>query len=197
MFIKGKPPSCLSHNWMNTWHRTKPCLIPSPDINIKVIVNSTHDWREKSIATFSVEDLLQVFWIFHGVEGEKEKWSGFSKESIINQECIFWRLLKKHSLIHPSYSSFYFMLTGEVRWKGEISWWFKTTFSSWIHQVKGTDMGLHLWLNCGLPSSVVFKDLLAEVNVMTPLTFGKWNQHQLLVCVKEQTKSTLTLCEGE
>lgn len=100
------------------------------------MVNSSQDW-ERRIATFSIEDLLQVFWIFYGDAGKnKEKWSRFRKESIINQACIFWRLLKKPNLTHPSCANPDFVLPCEWILKGELIGWFTRTFSWCIDLVK-------------------------------------------------------------
>lgn len=80
------------------------------------------------ITTFSAEDILQVFWIFYG-EAEKEKWSDFREESIINQACIFPGLLKKPSLTLPLCSDLYFILRSKRLLKGENSEWFIRIFS--------------------------------------------------------------------
>lgn len=121
-----------------TGRSTKQRLTRLSDINIKVLVNSSPDLQEKRIATFSSEDLLQVFWIFYGgtEKKRKEKWSSFRKESIINQACIFWALLKKPNLIHPSCSNLYVILTCEGILTGGISGWFTRTFSWWIDLCK-------------------------------------------------------------
>lgn len=111
---------------------TKQRLTCLCDINIQVLVNSSHDCQEKRIATFSTEDLLQVFWMFYAVAEKKKKWSRFRKKSIINQACIFRVLLKKPNLTHPSCSDLYFTLTCEGILKGGISGWFTITFSWWI-----------------------------------------------------------------
>lgn len=107
-------------------------------INIEVMVNSSQDCQEKRIATFSIEDLLQVLWIFYGGAGEKKekKWSSFRKESIINQACIFGRLLRERQF-NPSITFrplLYSNLWGNM--KGEISGWFTRTFSWLIDLVR-------------------------------------------------------------
>lgn len=107
-------------------------------INIEVMVNSSQDCQEKRIATFSIEDLLQVLWIFYGGAGGKKekKWSSFRKESIINQACIFGRLLRERQF-NPSITFrplLYSNLWGNM--KGEISGWFTRTFSWLIDLVR-------------------------------------------------------------
>lgn len=42
-----------------------------PDINIEARMNSSQEW-ERRIATFSIEDLLQVCSIFYGDAGKKK-----------------------------------------------------------------------------------------------------------------------------
>lgn len=59
---------------------TKQRLTCLCDINIQVLVNSSHDCQEKRIATFSTEDLLQVFWMFCAVAEKKKKMEPFQKE---------------------------------------------------------------------------------------------------------------------
>lgn len=115
---------------------SSPVYLPSI---LKVVVRLSQDCQGRRIATFSIEDLLQVFWIFYAVQkmgGEKRKMVWFEK-GINNKSSmrLSKRLLKKPNLTHPSCSNFYFIssLDGETLKRRNL--WMIFT-SGWYNLVK-------------------------------------------------------------
>lgn len=122
-----------------TWHQYSSCGTPARTVG------------GRELQHLAVRISVRSFECFMGVQ-KKDKWSGFRKESIINQACIFRGLLKKPSLTHQSCSNLYFIL-GNI--EGRNQWMiYKSVFlMNWTFQK------VHVWgLICA--NSVCFHNVI-------------------------------------
>lgn len=139
-----------SDTWANAWCSIKTKLTHLPNINIQVIVNSSQDWQQRRITAFSIEDLLQVFWIFYGV-AEKRKMQRFQK-GINNKSSVHLSVAAVETQFNPSITSNpLFYLTYEGILKGEISGWFTRRLTCWWIDLVSAEsdwrMSFHLYQN--------------------------------------------------
>lgn len=117
------------------WMKSSPVYSPSI---LKLWWTPARTVRRRELQHLASRICFRSFESFMGVQGEKKekKWSSFRKESIINQACIFGRLLKERQF-NPSITFrplLYSNLWGNM--KGEISGWFTRTFSWLIDLVR-------------------------------------------------------------
>lgn len=143
-------------------------------------MNSGQDFKRRELQHLALGISFRSFESFMGEQKkEKEKWSCFRKESIINQACIFQWLLKKPNVTHPSCSNLYLIWTCNTEGRNQWIIFKKRFLMNWAGQnVWGKDVSFQnsmfaisfphfltvvTWVNCICPQ------LLANDNQITKL----------------------------
>ena len=139
------------------WMNSSPVYSPSI---LKLWWTPARTVRRRELQHLALRICFRSFESFMGVQGKKkrEKWSSFRKESIINQACIFGRLLRERQF-NPSITFkplLYSNLWGNM--KGKISGWFTRTFSWRIDLVR-----MYLYEASSVPKMYVFHDGTASI----------------------------------